>query len=117
MTIDERISLYEEAFVEAEGDGTLGAAERAYVTEALTGAAGGDTTADLEEIAWAFESLGVQALEADLSETSVAAVFDRAFRARRTAWALRARAITVEDAWLLAISGTLAQRQPELRQL
>jgi hypothetical protein len=117
MTVDERIAIYESAFADADGDLAIGEAERSYLAEALTGLAGGESDVDLEEVAWAFESLGVQALSADLPEARVASVFDRAFRSRRALWALSARTTTVEDAWLLVASGTLANRQPELRRL
>ncbi len=117
MSLADRIAVYARAFEEAGGDEALGEAEKDYVSDALTGPGPREGTLDLEEIAWSFETLGLESFNAEADEAHVADIFARAFRARRTLWARAEHALSVEDAWLLVASGVLANRQPELRQL
>lgn len=112
-----RTELYGTAFADAGGDELVGGARLDYIARfigaELTESAPGD---DLDtEVAYGFESLGLSILREGAPDGEVIPLFERAFRIRSALW--QRNDGQPEDLWLLVVSGTLAQRQPELRLL
>lgn len=116
MTVDPNAFL--DAFATAGGDDVVGATRLAYLASFLDArleSADSPGSADLDtESAYGFESLGLTMLRSGASEAQVIPLFERAFRIR-SAVASRSMSMEREDLWMLLASGTMAQRQPELR--
>lgn len=120
MKASERLALFIGAFSEEGGGDALGSAELTYLVRAINPAStegqGQVDDPDLDELAWAFESLGCEVFRNAEPERLLIAAFDRSFRFRASDWAQR-EAKSLTDIWLLTVAGTVSQRQPELRNL
>ncbi|MET8462849.1 DEAD/DEAH box helicase [Micromonospora zamorensis] len=115
---DARATLFWEAFISFGGDNTLGEAQLAYIIEALTEQQQSDRQVDVDlgEIAWSFESLGLEHARRGINERDLIAYFSRSFQARSSMGAL-GQELGIEDIWLLIASGVASQNHPQLRQL
>jgi hypothetical protein len=119
MNLDERLSLFEDAFKEEGGDDVVGGTQLNFLAATLDGITeplAPPEGVHLAEIAWAFESLGVEARRSGASEDQLGAIFSRSFRIRSSLWATEGDR-SLANLWLLVVSGIAAQRQPELRHL
>ncbi|WP_326636352.1 DEAD/DEAH box helicase [Nonomuraea fuscirosea] len=117
MTLERRISLYESAFAEDGGDALIGRAQISYIVEALTGKSEPIETdgIDLRDVAWSFESLGVEASRSGFPERQLIGIFEKAFRIRSSLLAAE-DSMTLTDVWLLIASGLASQNQPQVRE-
>ncbi|MFF0290059.1 DEAD/DEAH box helicase [Streptomyces sp. NPDC005262] len=70
----------------------------------------------IDEISWSFESLAISATRTEQDEGRVAELARRSFHLRTAMWTSSNQA-SLYDLWMLIVSGTLAQKQPELRLL
>lgn len=119
MNLDERIALFEGAFKEEGGDDVVGGTQLNFLAATLDGTTEPLSPPEgihLTELAWAFESLGVEAWRSGASEDKLAPVFARSFRIRSSLWVTESDR-SLSNLWLLVVSGVAAQRQPELRHL
>jgi hypothetical protein len=119
MNVNERARLYSEAFTEAGGDGVVAAAQLAYIVESLTDESGTvdqEENLDLDELAWGFESLGIEQSRARSPEEDVIAVFDIAFKIR-TGMVAEGLVVDLRTLWILMTAGVGSQNQPQLREI
>jgi hypothetical protein len=119
VNLDERMALYTHAFDDQGGAEVLAEARLSYLLHAFEQHSEPEPESDeidLEDVAWTFESLGIQALRNGATEAQVIAVFERAFRFRMRRWTDDVPH-SLPNLWMLTLSGLLAQRQPELRHL
>jgi hypothetical protein len=121
MTPDERVSLYLASFTEAGGDVEVGKGLLAYIFEGLTGNVPEAPQeliegVDLQELAWGFENLALQAVRSQISESVYQPLFNRAFQLRASSLAAGDE-LTLPALWYLIASGIVSHNQPQLRQL
>jgi hypothetical protein len=101
------------------GDEIVGTSRLSYLAhflDAVTLETAGLDAESIDEIAWSFESLAVTASRTDENEARVAELAQRAFHLRAARLASE-EAISLYELWMLIASGTLSQKQPELRLL
>src|SRR4051794_24125992 len=118
MMLLDRAALFEEAFQEHGGADLVGGARLDFLERffGIQGAQPRVDAEDLEDIAWSFESLGISQLREGASEKRAAGLFEIAYWARSSAWS-SGREHDWHHAWMLAVAGTLAHKQPEVRLL
>src|SRR5262249_34066844 len=119
MTPDERITMHQEIFASEGGDSVVGRAQIPYVMDALGVPAARQAAldeVDLRELAWGFESLGLESARSDVPEDSLIPVFDYAFKMRSSLFVSGERHDII-DMWMLIASGIASQNQPQLREM
>jgi helicase len=121
MTPDERISLFLSSFTDAGGDSEVGKGLLAYIFEGLTGSVPDAPLeliegVDLQELAWAFENMALQAVRSQASENVYRPLFDRAFQLRASSLS-SGNPLTLPSLWYLIASGIVSHSQPQLRHL
>ena len=118
MTPEERIELYQSTFSSSGGDVVVGRAQIAYILDALNSSSPPLTLADIDprEVAWGFESLGLEAARSGASDESLMDLFDKSFKLRASAFATREQ-LSIPDLWMFIASGIASQNQPQLREM
>lgn len=114
-----RAQFFVDAFVSSGGDETVGAMRLEHLTRMLGADFEHVSALDPEEVddlAWAFDSLAINAARDGAPESKVAELAARSFHIRTALWSSPEPASPYR-LWMLIVSGTLAQRQPELRLL
>ena len=96
----------------------IGRAQISYILDALSGSSPPIEldALDLKEIAWGFESLGLDAARSEAAEDSLILLFDKSFKLRASLYAARDR-LTIPDLWMFIASGIASQNQPQLREI
>ncbi|MFI7309007.1 DEAD/DEAH box helicase [Streptomyces hygroscopicus] len=115
----DRNQIFVDAFLDEGGDDFVGSSRLSYIAQFLDAALDEANELDAEsidEIAWSFESLAISAARSDQNEAKIAEFARRAFHLRAARWATLPNS-SLYELWMLVVSGTLAQRQPELRLL
>src|SRR6266568_492690 len=118
MTPEERISLYQQTFSSDGGNSVIGRAQIAYILDALSSNSQPMELDefDLREIAWGFESLGLEAARSGASDESLMALFDKSFKLRASLFSTRDQ-LSIFDLWMFIASGIASQNQPQLREM
>ncbi|WP_328223309.1 DEAD/DEAH box helicase [Streptomyces sp. NBC_00310] len=115
----DRNQVFVDAFLGEGGDEIIGSSRLSYLAQFLDADTRDVDELDpesIDEIAWSFESLAVTAARSDQDENRVAELARRAFHLRAARWST-GTSVSFYEIWMLIVSGTLAQRQPELRLL
>jgi hypothetical protein len=115
----DRNQVFVDAFLSGGGDDVIGSSRLSYLAQFLDADTQETDELDpesIDEIAWSFESLAVAAVRSDQDEGRVAEFARRAFHLRSARWST-GTSVSLYELWMLIVSGTLAQRQPELRLL
>lgn len=115
----DRNQIFVEAFINEGGDEYIGSSRLNYLAQFLkaeTGSAEEIDPESIDEIAWSFESVAIAASRTGGEESRVAELAQRAFSLRTALWTSSNNS-SLYDLWMLIVSGTLAQKQPELRLL
>lgn len=118
MTPEERINLYQQTFSSDGGDAVIGCAQIAYILDTLNSSSPPLELDefDLREIAWGFESLGLDIARSEASEESLIVLFDKSFKLRASLFATHDR-LSIPDLWMFIASGIASQNQPQLREM
>lgn len=117
--MSDRAQFFVDAFNENGGDEQIGSIRLEYLSRTLQALFDNPDQMDPEDIddlAWAFDSLAIAASRSGRPESDVASLAERAFHIRASLWS-SGRAVSAYQLWMLIVSGTLAQKQPELRLL
>ncbi|MFF4790765.1 DEAD/DEAH box helicase [Streptomyces sp. NPDC001276] len=115
----DRNQIFVDAFLSEGGDDFVGSSRLSYLAQFLEAATQETEELDsesIDEIAWSFESLAINAARSDSDESRIADLAQRAFHLRAAKWSTLPN-VSLYELWMLVVSGTLAQRQPELRLL
>jgi hypothetical protein len=115
----DRNQIFVDAFMSEGGDDHIGSVRLGYLARFLDASLQSEDDLDIEtvdEIAWSFESVALSADRSEKGELRVAQLAQRAFHLRTAQWASE-HPNSLYDLWMLVVSGTLAQKQPELRLL
>lgn len=119
MNLDERARLYEEVFNEMGGGEIIATTQLAYIVESLVGQRDALSAAediDLDELAWGFESLGIEQARAGVDEQDLIQIFGKSFQIR-AGMAAQGLIDDLPKLWLLIASGVASQNQPQLREI